>query len=228
MINVSDLKPGVTFQMDGNLFVVLDYSHNKTARAAANVKVKMKNLRTGSTTEMTFGGNDKVKRAQIDKKEMQYLYNTGDAFVFMDGETYEQIEIDDRKGISYHESLKQILRHDPDVIMVGEVRDEKTAQLALTCALTGHLVLTTIHASNCINTIKRLENLNISSLDLEDVLLGIMTQKMRFNDKKEVFILSEYIDQKNLLKYFDRKKIDYYDFSKAACTLKNVGVLNEK
>jgi len=53
----------------------------------------MKNLRTGSTTEMTFGGNDKVKRAQIDKKEMQYLYNTGDAFVFMDGETYEQIEI---------------------------------------------------------------------------------------------------------------------------------------
>ena len=139
-----------------------------------------------------------------------------------------QIEIDDRKGISYHESLKQILRHDPDVIMVGEVRDEKTAQLALTCALTGHLVLTTIHASNCINTIKRLENLNISSLDLEDVLLGIMTQKMRFNEKKEVFILSEYIDQKNLLKYFDRKKIDYYDFSKAACTLKNVGVLNEK
>ena len=58
MINVSDLKPGVTFQMDGNLFVVLDYSHNKTARAAANIKVKMKNLRTGSTTEMTFGGND--------------------------------------------------------------------------------------------------------------------------------------------------------------------------
>ena len=82
MINVSDLKPGVTFQMDGNLFVVLDYSHNKTARAAANIKA-----------EMTFGGNDKVKRAQIDKKEMQYLYNTGDAFVFMDGETYEQIEI---------------------------------------------------------------------------------------------------------------------------------------
>ena len=73
MINVSDLKPGVTFQLDGNLYVVLDYSHNKTARAAANIKVKMKNLRTGSTTELTFGGNDKVKRAQIDKKEMQYL-----------------------------------------------------------------------------------------------------------------------------------------------------------
>ena len=111
-----------------------------------------------------------------------------------------------KKGINYHESLKQILRHDPDVIMIGEIRDEKTAQLALTCALTGHLVLTTIHASNCINTIKRLENLNISSLDLEDVLLGVMTQKLRFN----------------------QNKLEYYDYSKAFLTLKTIGVLNEK
>ena len=85
MINVSDLKPGVTFQLDGNLYVVLDYSHNKTARAAANIKVKMKNLRTGSTTELTFVGNYKVISAQIDKKDMQFLSITGVAFVFMDG-----------------------------------------------------------------------------------------------------------------------------------------------
>ena len=114
MINVSDLKPGVTFQMDGNLFVVLDYSHNKTARAAANVKVKMKNLRTGSTTEMTFGGNDKVKRAQIDKKEMQYLYNTGDAFVFMDGKTYELLDknfptIDPKRPYALTEAEEEVL-----------------------------------------------------------------------------------------------------------------------
>ena len=93
MINVSDLRPGTTFQYEGNLYTVLDYSHNKTARAAANIKIKMKNMRTGSTTEMTFGGNDKVQRAQIDKNKMQYLYNTGDALVFMDNETYDQIEI---------------------------------------------------------------------------------------------------------------------------------------
>ncbi|WP_294579205.1 elongation factor P [uncultured Thomasclavelia sp.] len=93
MISVGDLKPGVTFEYDGNLYVVLDYSHNKTARAAANIRVKMKNLRTGATTEITFGGNDKVKRAHVDKSKMQYLYNTGEALVFMDNETYEQIEI---------------------------------------------------------------------------------------------------------------------------------------
>ena len=93
MISVGDLRPGVTFEYDGNLFVVLDYSHNKTARAAANIRIKMKNLRSGATTEITFGGNDKVKKAHVDKSKMQYLYNSGEALVFMDNETYEQIEI---------------------------------------------------------------------------------------------------------------------------------------
>ena len=93
MINVGDLRPGMTFQYDGNLFVVIEASHNKTARAAANVRVKMRNMRTGTTTETTFGGNEKVARAHIDKKKMQYLYDSGSDLVFMDNETYEQIEI---------------------------------------------------------------------------------------------------------------------------------------
>ena len=58
MISVGDLRPGTTFEYDGNLYIVLDYSHNKTARAAANIRIKMKNLRSGSTTEITFGGNE--------------------------------------------------------------------------------------------------------------------------------------------------------------------------
>lgn len=93
MISVGDLRPGMTFQYEGNLFVVLEYSHNKTARAAANIKVKMKNMRTGSTTEVTFGNNEKVAKAHIEKRKMQYLYDAGGMLVFMDNETYEQIEI---------------------------------------------------------------------------------------------------------------------------------------
>ena len=93
MISVGDLRPGMTFQYEGNLFIVLEASHNKTARAAANIKVKMKNMRSGSTTEITFGGNDKVAKAHIEKRKMQYLYDSGDMLVFMDNETYEQIEI---------------------------------------------------------------------------------------------------------------------------------------
>ena len=94
MINVGDLRPGTTFQYEGNLYIVLEYSHNKTARAAANIKVKMKNMRTGSTTEVTFGNNEKVARAHVEKRKMQYLYDSGDMLVFMDNETYDQeIEI---------------------------------------------------------------------------------------------------------------------------------------
>lgn len=93
MINVGDLRPGMTFQEGGNLFVVIEYSHNKTARAAANIRIKMKNMRSGSVTEKTYGNNEKVARAHIDKRKMQYLYNAGDALVFMDNESYEQIEI---------------------------------------------------------------------------------------------------------------------------------------
>ena len=93
MIIVNDLKPGTTFENEGNIFVVLDIQHNKTAMRQMIVKVKVKNLRTGVINEISFTGGDKVEHAHIDKREMQYLYDTDDALVFMDNETYDQIEI---------------------------------------------------------------------------------------------------------------------------------------
>ena len=93
MITVNDLKPGTTFENEGNIFVVLDIQHNKTAMRQMIVKVKVKNLRTGVINEISFTGGDKVEQAHIDKREMQYLYDTDDALVFMDNETYDQIEI---------------------------------------------------------------------------------------------------------------------------------------
>jgi len=93
MIIVNDLKPGTTFEYDGDIYSVLDIDHNKTAMRQMIVKVKVKNLRTGVINEISFTGGDKVEQAHIDKKEMQYLYDDGDNFVFMDNETYEQIEI---------------------------------------------------------------------------------------------------------------------------------------
>lgn len=93
MIIVNDLKPGTTFEKDGNIFVVLDIQHNKTAMRQMIVKVKVKNLRSGVINEMSFTGGDKVEQAHIDKRTMQYLYDADDALVFMDQETYDQIEI---------------------------------------------------------------------------------------------------------------------------------------
>lgn len=93
MINSNDLKPGQTIYVDGDIYVVLDISQNKTARSAMVVKAKVRNLRTGSNVELSWGGGEKVEPAMIEKKEMQYLYDTDDAMVFMDNETYEQVEI---------------------------------------------------------------------------------------------------------------------------------------
>lgn len=93
MISSNDLKPGMTIQIDENIFVVLEQSQNKTARSAMVVKAKVRNLRTGANVEVSFGGGDKITPAHIDKKEMQYLYDADENLVFMDNETYEQIEI---------------------------------------------------------------------------------------------------------------------------------------
>lgn len=93
MISSNDLKPGQTITVDGEIYIVLDTLQNKTARSAMVVKAKVRNLRTGSNVELSWGGGEKVEPAMIDKREMQYLYDTEDAMVFMDNETYEQVEI---------------------------------------------------------------------------------------------------------------------------------------
>ncbi|WP_373435178.1 elongation factor P [Metamycoplasma equirhinis] len=93
MINVNDLKSGTTFQLEGNIYVVLEAQHSKQGRGQANVKVKVKDLRTGSTTIKSFTGGEKVKKAMIDKVNMDYLYNAGEVVILMDQETFEQIEI---------------------------------------------------------------------------------------------------------------------------------------
>lgn len=93
MVNVNDIKNGMTIEVDGNIYTILDFSHVKPGKGAAFVKMKLKNLRTGSIVEQTFNSSTKVAKALIEKKTMQYLYNTGDAFVFMDMADYSQIEL---------------------------------------------------------------------------------------------------------------------------------------
>ncbi len=124
-----------------------------------------------------------------------------------------QIELNDKLGITYKDTLKQILRHDPDVIMIGEIRDSETAQIALTCALTGHLVLTTIHASNAFLALKRLENLGISKLDIEDVVIASLSQKIKYDyQNREVIILAELMKKKHIIQYSKSQSFQYHTF----------------
>jgi elongation factor P len=90
MIEVNELRKGVTFEFDGGLYKVLDYSHNKTGRGNASIRVKARNLRTGSTIEKTFQSGDRVQDARLDFHNVQYLYSDGDFYHFMDNDTFDQ------------------------------------------------------------------------------------------------------------------------------------------
>ncbi len=90
MIDVNELRKGVTFELDGNLYKVLDYSHNKTGRGNASIRIKARNLRTGANIERTFNSGQSVQDVRLDFHNVQYLYTDGDLYYFMDNETFEQ------------------------------------------------------------------------------------------------------------------------------------------
>lgn len=90
MIDVNDLRKGVTFDLDGSLFKVLDYNHHKPGRGNATIRIKAVNLRTGTTLEKTFQSGERVQDVRLDYHTVQYLYNDGEFYHFMDMETYEQ------------------------------------------------------------------------------------------------------------------------------------------
>ena len=92
-MNVTELRPGYYFLDEGNLYQVLDILLNKTAMRKMVAKIKVKNLRTGAITELARNSGYDVERTSIDKKKMSYLYDAGDMLVFMDNNTYDQIEI---------------------------------------------------------------------------------------------------------------------------------------
>ena len=93
MINASDFRNGITFEINGEPHLVLDFQHVKPGKGAAFVRTKYKNILTGATREEAFNPSDKFPKAHIDTKVMQYLYNDGELYYFMDKETYEQIPL---------------------------------------------------------------------------------------------------------------------------------------
>ena len=93
MISAGEFRNGVTFEMDGQVLQVVEFQHVKPGKGAAFVRVKMKNVITGAVTERSFNPTDKYEPAFVERKEMQYLYNDGDLYYFMDLESYEQLPI---------------------------------------------------------------------------------------------------------------------------------------
>ena len=103
--SAGDFRNGTTFEMEGNVFRVVEFQHVKPGKGSAFVRTKLKNVITGATLEKTFNPSDKFPGAEIEKKTMQYLYADGDLYYFMDNETYEQLPLNkDQLG----DSLKYI------------------------------------------------------------------------------------------------------------------------
>ena len=93
MIDVNELRKGVTFEQDGNLYKVLEYAHNKPGRGSATIRIKARDLRRGTTLELTFSSGNRVQDVRLDYHNAQFLYADDRFFYFMDNQTYEQYPV---------------------------------------------------------------------------------------------------------------------------------------
>ena len=93
MFNVNDIKNGMTIMIEGQIYQVVEFLHVKPGKGSAFMKTKLRNMRTGGIVEKTFNTNVKFERANINKQNVQYLYNTGDTYFFMNMDNYEQLEL---------------------------------------------------------------------------------------------------------------------------------------
>ncbi|MDD6308967.1 MAG: elongation factor P [Clostridia bacterium] len=93
MISAGDFRNGVTFEFEGNVYQIVEFQHVKPGKGAAFVRTKLKNVINGGVVEKTFRPTDKMPKAHIERKDMEYLYNDGELFYFMDQETYEQMPL---------------------------------------------------------------------------------------------------------------------------------------
>ena len=123
MISVNDFKTGLTVQLDNGLWSVVEFLHVKPGKGAAFVRSKLKNVETGQVVEKTFRAGEKVAKAALDRREMQYLYKEGKDFVMMDMESYEQLQVSEDNigsGIKYlkENMVVQVLMHESKIIGV--------------------------------------------------------------------------------------------------------------
>ena len=116
-ISITQVRPGITFEMDGKIYRCMVYDHIKWAQQA-RIRIKMKDLRTGSTTEKTFNVGEVVEPAHIERKKMQFLYRDGDEFHFMEQETFEQIALTKAKMGDAANYIKE--GYVADIIYYGE------------------------------------------------------------------------------------------------------------
>lgn len=123
-------------------------------------------------------------------------------------DTYLQLQINEKNKFTYEEGIRQLMRHDPDVIMIGEIRDPITAKMLLRSALSGHLIFTTIHAKCCTEAIKRLYEFGLTKEDLQHTLTALCSQRLFVNKaKKGRVCIYEILEKEELACYFETQQV---------------------
>ena len=131
MIDVNELRKGVTFTMDGELYRVIDYQHHKPGRGKAVIRTRLRNLRSGSTIDKNFTSGDRVQDIRLDHQTVQYLYNDGDFYYFMDIETYEQFPLPD----ALLEDVKPYLVENAEIELSSHEGERLDVELPITVDL---------------------------------------------------------------------------------------------
>jgi len=136
LISTAELRKGATIELDGKLFSILEYNHIKTGRGSAQVRIKLRDVRSGSTIEHTVQAGTKFNRAHVERREMQYLYSDDQFYYFMNNETYEQIPVTADKVGDANKFLKE--NDTCELVLYGEevIGVELPASVELTVTMT--------------------------------------------------------------------------------------------
>lgn len=138
-------------------------------------------------------------------------------------ERYIQLQINEKQHMSYAEGIRQLMRHDPDIIMIGEIRDAEAALMAVRCALTGHLVVTSLHAQDCVSAILRLLELGVDAYQLKDVLTAVLNQRLFETSDGRKTGIYEFMDRKEV-EYWFENKCTSRDFVPLSAKLEAAGI----
>lgn len=123
MINAGELKKGITIELDGTLYNIVEWRHNKVGRGSAQVVLKLKDVKAGHTVERSFGANEKFAQVRLERRPVEYLYNDGDFYYFMDNETFEQMtltpaQVEDARPFLKENMQAEILKRGEEPILL--------------------------------------------------------------------------------------------------------------
>ncbi|MGN1344347.1 MAG: ATPase, T2SS/T4P/T4SS family [Traorella sp.] len=210
-INMFQIQTGVLRILNNHpILSINELSYKKSQNSQFK---KWCNQRTGFVVFSGPTGSGKtttlhVLLEEIARKKKHKIITLEDPIEII-SENYLQLQINEKIDFTYEEGIKQLLRHDPDILMIGEIRDEKCAEMAYRASLSGHMIFTTLHAKSCTEAIKRLLELGLTKENLQNTLTAVINQRLYPNTThKERLCIYEILTNDTLQNYLESGKLE--------------------